>query len=168
MDSLGNTLLFGAEFQRQKGKKWGKYGDVANKTDIYSFYLNDQFLLLDDSLVLSLGLRNDHHKEFGNQVTGKAGVSYTIQATHTTPYLNYGTSFKAPTFFNLYDPKYGNINLEPEKGKTWEIGIRQSLLQNRVKLECSYWYTKLDNVIAFVYGINLNPTIRGMYSNRDK
>ncbi len=167
MENMGNILLFGAEFQRQKGKKWGKYGEVANETDIYSFYLNDQVLLLDDSLVLSLGLRNDHHEEFGSQATGKAGVSYTFQTTHTIPYLNYGTSFKAPTFFNLYDPKYGNLNLKPEKGKTWELGIRQSLLQNRIKLECSYWHTKLDNVIAFVYGINPDPTIRGMYANRD-
>ncbi|NOZ68760.1 MAG: TonB-dependent receptor [Deferribacteres bacterium] len=163
-----NTLLVGAEFQRQKGRKWGKYGEIDKELDNYSFYLNDQILMLNETLILSLGLRNDHHGEFGNQVTGKAGASYTFRPTGTTLYTNYGTSFKAPTFFNLYDPRYGNRELNPEKGKTYEFGVRQSFLEKRLNLECSYWQTELDDVIAFVYGINPDPAVVGMYDNRDK
>ncbi len=163
-----NTLLLGTEYEKQEGKKWGKYGDLSKDAHNYSFYLNDQVLMLDENLVLSFGARNDHYEEFGNHATGKVGLSYTFHSTGTTLYTNYGTSFKAPTFFNLYDAKYGNINLDPEKGKTYEFGIRQSLLDNRIKLECTYWHTKLDDVIAFVYGINPDPSIIGMYDNRDQ
>jgi len=163
-----NTLLSGVEFQRQEGRKWGKYGDIKEDLNNYSVYLNDQILMLDGNLVLSGGLRNDHHDEFGNYLTGKAGISYTFQTTGTALYSNYGTSFKAPTFFNLYDPKYGNRDLKPEEGKTYEFGLRQSLLQKRLRFEGSYWHTTLDNVITFIYGINPDPTIRGMYDNRDK
>ncbi len=166
--SASNTLLLGAEYQKQEGKKWGKYGDLDKEVNNYSFYLNDQILMLNENLVLSFGVRNDHHEEFGDHTTGKAGISYTFQATETTLYTNYGTSFKAPTFFNLYDPRYGNPNLDPEEGKTYEFGIRQSLFQKRLNIECAYWHTKLDDVIAFVYGINPDPTIVGMYDNRDK
>ncbi len=162
-----NTFLLGAEFQKQKGKKWGKYGEIEKALNNYSFYLNDQVLMLSGDLVLSFGVRNDRHEEFGNQVTGKAGISYTFRSSGTTVYGNYGTSFKAPTFFNLYDPKYGNTDLDPEKGKTYELGIRQSLLQKRLNLESAYWYTKLNDAIAFVYGINPDPSITGMYDNRD-
>ena len=163
-----NTLLIGAEFLRQKGKKWGKYGDIDKDVDDYSYYLNDQVLMLNEDLVLSFGLRNDHHEEFGNHATGKVGISYTFRSTGTQLYTNYGTSFKAPTLFNLYDPEYGNKDLDPEEGKTYEFGVRQSLFQDRVKVECTYWHTKLDKVITFVYGINPDPTISGMYYNRDK
>ncbi len=163
-----NTVLLGTEYEKQKGKKWGKYGDVANSDHNYSFYLNDQVLLFNKSLALSLGLRNDHYEEFGNHATGKAGISYTFKSVGTTLYTNYGTSFKAPTFSNLYDPKYGNLNLDPEKGKTYEFGVRQSLFDKRVQFECTYWHTKLDNIIAFIYGANPDPSVLGMYDNRDR
>lgn len=162
-----NTFLLGTEFQKQEGKKWGKYGEIEKDLNNYSFYLNDQVLMLNGDLVFSFGVRNDHHEEFGNQVTGKAGISYTFQAAGTTLYGDYGTSFKAPTFSNLYDPKYGNKHLDPEKGKTYEFGVRQSLLQKRLNLESAYWHTKLNDAIAFVYGINPDPAIIGMYDNRD-
>jgi len=166
--SVLNTLLLGVEFQKQEGKKWGKYGDLDKEVNNYSFYLNDQILILNGALVFSGGVRNDHHEEFGDEFTGKVGISYTFQTLGTTLFTNYGTSFRSPTFFNLYDPKYGNPNLDPEEGKTYEFGLRQSLFQKRVNLECTYWHTKLDDVIAFVYGINPDPTIVGMYDNRDQ
>ncbi|MCD6561745.1 MAG: TonB-dependent receptor, partial [Deltaproteobacteria bacterium] len=166
--SVSNTLLLGAEYQKQKGEKWGRYGEARDSVTNYSFYLSDQILMLNEDLVLSFGLRNDHHGEFGNHATGKAGISYTFQPVGTTLYTNYGTSYKAPTFSNLYDPKYGNLNIDPEEGDTYEFGVRQSLFQKRLNLECAYWHTKLDDVIAFVYGINPDPTLRGMYDNQDK
>ncbi len=163
-----NTFLVGGEFQKQDGKKWGKYGDLSKSVDIYSWYLNDQVLMFDDSLVFSFGVRQDHHEEFGDHLTGKVGASYTFEKLGTTIYSNYGTSFKAPTFFNLYDPRYGNENLDPEDGETYEFGLRQSLFNDRLEFEVTYWHTDLDDVIAFVYGINPDPTIRGMYDNRDE
>jgi len=163
-----NTLLLGAEYQKQKGEKWGKYGEARDSLNNYSFYLNDQILMLNEDLVLSFGVRNDHHEELGDHVTVKAGIGYTFQITGTTLYTNYGTSYKAPTFSNLYDPEYGNLNIDPEEGETYEFGIRQSLLEKRLNLECAYWYTKLDDVIAFIYGLNPDPEIFGMYANRDE
>ncbi len=163
-----NTLLLGVEFQQQEGRKWGKYGEIEKTVRNYSFYVNDQILIFNENLILSFGVRNDHHGEFGNYATGKAGISYSFRSIGTTLYTNYGTSFKAPTFFNLYDPRYGNKKLDPEEGTTYEFGVRQSFLQKRLSIEGSYWRTELDNVIAFVYGINPDPSIVGMYDNRDK
>ena len=166
--STSNTLLLGNEYEEQKGKKWGRYGNVNNNAHNYSFYLNDQILMFNKDLALSLGIRNDNYENFGNHSTGKVGISYNFKSIGTTLYINYGTSFKAPTFSNLYDPKYGNQELEPEKGKTYEFGIRQSLFEKRAQFECTYWHTKLDHIIAFVYGINPDPSVSGMYDNRDR
>jgi outer membrane cobalamin receptor len=163
-----NTLLLGAELQNQKGKKWGKYGDLSKEIDNYSYYLNDQVLMLNGDLVFSFGVRSDHHEEFGDYVTGKVGTSYTFQTVGTTLLTNYGTSFRAPTFFNLYDPKYGNKDLDPEEGDTYEVGFRQSMFREKLNAECTYWHTELDDVIAFVYGINPDPDMIGMYDNQDK
>ncbi len=167
-DFVHNTFLVGGEFQKQDGKKWGKYGNLGKSVDIYSWYINDQILMFNDSLVFSFGLRQDHHDEFGDHLTGKVGASYTFQELGTTIYSNYGTSFKAPTFSNLYDPRYGNRDLDPEEGETYEFGLRQSLFNDLLEFEVTYWHTDLDDVIAFVYGINPDPNIVGMYDNRDQ
>lgn len=133
------------------------------KLETKSVYLNDQLLLLDESLVLNGGVRYDDHKEFENEFTYKVGAAYIIKPVGTTFFANYGTSFRAPSIFNLYDPKYGNKDLTPEKGWTVEGGVRQDLLDKRLHFELVGWYTDLDDVIAFMY---TGPR-DGHYYNRD-
>lgn len=170
LDSLGdNTALFGAEYLYAEGGKWGKYGDLKADTDNFSLYVNDQILLLEETLVFSAGLRHDNHGVFGNETTGKIGTAYTFKDVGSTFFTNYGTSFKAPSFFNLYDSRYGNTDITPETGWTFEAGIRQDLFDNRLHGEITYWYSELDNVIVFDYSIP-NPASSvgsGKYANRD-
>lgn len=161
-----NTLLLGLGYLRQDGKKWGKNGEAGDTLEAKSIYLNDQLLLFNEALVLAAGVRYDDHKDFGEQTTWKLGAAYTFQDFSTTLYANYGTSFRAPTIFNLYDPTYGNADLKPEEGWTVEGGIRQSLLGGRLKLELAAWRTELDDVI--VYQRAEEVTLNGTYVNRDQ
>lgn len=164
-----NTVLFGFEYLYQKGGKWGAYGDLEKSNYNYSFYINDQLLLLDETLIFSAGLRQDQYEEFGSEITGKLGAAYTIAATSSTLFSNYGTSFRAPTFSNLYDPSYGNADLKPESGWTVEAGLRQELLDGRIDGDITYWYSELDEVIVYDYDI-VNPRTGsgyGEYNNRD-
>lgn len=164
-----NSILFGFEYMYQEGGKWGRYGDLKADTDNYSFYVNDQLLLLEDALILSAGPRWDDHSEFDNDTTGKVGAAYTFHNWGSTLFTNYGTSFRAPSFFNLFDAVYGNKDLTPETGWTVEVGLRQDMLDGRFNAEITYWNSKLDNVIVFDYTIP-NPASSvgsGKYANRD-
>ena len=167
--SSQNSMLFGVEYFYQEGGKWGRYGDMDNDTYNYSFYLNDQLLLLDEALVLSAGVRWDDHEVYGSETTGKVGAAYTFVGSGTTLFSNYGTSFRAPTFSNLFDPSYGNENITPEEGWTVEAGIRQEWMNGKVDGEITYWYSELDDVIIFDYSIeNPNrPSGYGKYNNAD-
>jgi outer membrane cobalamin receptor len=162
-----NALLFGYEYYHQKGKKWGKFGDLDAEVDINAFYLNDVLRLLDDTLVVRAGLRFNQHEEYGSNTTGKLGAAYSFKGTDTTLFANYGTSFRAPSFFELFDPVYGNPDVEPEEGRTIEAGLRQAFLGKRLNFELTYWHTKLDDVIAFVGQVNPDGTFGGTYVNRD-
>lgn len=163
-----NTILFGYEYYGQKGKKWGLYGDLDADNHTNSFYLNDVLTLFDDALVLRAGLRYGRDNAYGNHTTGKIGASYTFMDVDTTLYANYGTSFKAPSFFQLFDPLYGNPDVQPEEGRTVEVGLRQAFLGKRLNFELTYWHTRLDDIIAFVGQVNPDGTFGGTYINRDK
>lgn len=169
MGSAGsNSMLFGVEYLYQEGGKWGKYGDLAADNYNYSFYVNEQMLLLEEALVLSAGVRQDNHEVYGGETTGKLGGAYTF-STDTTLFANYGTSFRAPTIFNLYDALYGNEDITPETGWTVESGIRQKWMNGRLDGEVTCWYSELDDVIVFDYSIpNPDSSVgSGKYANRD-
>ena len=166
--SCDNTLLLGYEHIRQQGSKWGRYGEADKEAKNDSFFLNDQLLLMDETLVLSGGVRFDDHETYTDQTTCKLGASYNFKGIGTTLFSNYGTSFRAPTFFNMYDPTYGNPNVKPEDGWTYEFGFRQSLLGKRLNAEVCYWKSELDNIIVYDYTRKRYYTTgNGTYVNRD-
>ncbi len=165
-----NSLLFGYEYLTMEGEKWGKYGEASDDAYNHSFYINDQMLLLDEALVLSGGLRYDEHETYGDEVTGKLGTAYTHAPWGTTFFTNYGTSFRAPNFSNLYDPTYGNPDVEPEEGWTFEGGLRQDLFDSRIHGELVYWHSELENVIVYDWQHPRQPGVEGTgaYTNRDE
>jgi vitamin B12 transporter len=73
--------------------------------------------------LLAAAMRNDDSSQYGSKSTGSLGYGYRI-----TPGLrvnaSYGTSFRAPTFNELYYPGFGLATNRPEEGRNSEIGIR--------------------------------------------
>jgi len=170
-NDIDNIALLGVEYNHKKGGRWGRFGDLTEQVNQYSLYLNDQ-LLIGDAWTLNAGVRYDHHEEFGSHTTGKIGALYRLQRTQTDFFANYGTSFRAPAFLNLYDAQYGNPDVQPEEGWMAEFGIRQqfTLNQRPLALELTYWLSELDDVIAFDFSIpnDNSPFGSGLYVNRDK
>lgn len=162
-----NTVLFGYEYEKLDGKKWGYYGDMSAANHSNSFYINDVLSLMDEALVLRGGLRHNDDAAYGAKVTGKIGASYTFKDSATTLYSNYGTSFKAPSFNQALEPQFGNPEVKPEEGRTIEAGVRQDLLGKTMNVEATYWRTKLDDMIAFVGQVNPDGSYGGTFINRD-
>lgn len=162
-----NTALFGYEYQKLEGEKWGYYGEMSAENHSNSFYVNDVLALMDEALVFRAGLRHNDDATYGGKTTGKIGASYTFKDTATTLYSNYGTSFKAPSFNQSLEPQFGNPNVKPEEGRTVEAGVRQDLLGKTMNVEATYWRTKLDDMIAFVGQVNPDGSYSGTFINRD-
>lgn len=70
----------------------------------------------------SASLRNDDSSQFGSKTTGSIAYGYKLSDTLKVD-AGYGTSFRAPTFFELYYPNYGVATLKPEQGRNLEAGI---------------------------------------------
>lgn len=67
-------------------------------------------------------LRHDHNSAYGNATTGSLGVSQVLTGPLKLR-AQLATSFRAPTFNDLYYPNYGVSTLAPEKGRAMEIGL---------------------------------------------
>jgi vitamin B12 transporter len=102
-----------------------------------------------DNLVIIAGVRVDDHETFGNKATYRVAPAYTISATGTTLKASYGTGFRAPSLYELYDPNYGNADLDAEESDGWDIGLEQKLMNNTLTMGVTYFSMDYDNRIDF-------------------
>ena len=114
----------------------------------------------------SFSLRNDDISTNGKVTTGNLayGYRFTKQWRLST---SFGTSFRAPSFNELYYPGYGVPSNRPEKGKNLEVGmvydndgthLSASLYRNRITDLLVYASTcpVKDEMYSFGCAINLN------------
>ena len=71
---------------------------------------------------------------------------------------SYGTSFRAPTFNELYYPGYGLESNRPEEGRNREIGIRYE--QNGTMLGATAYRNKLTDLL-----VNTTPCPKPGFKN---
>ena len=94
-------------------------------------------------------LRRDKNSQFGGSTTGFGGYGFAITPQWRVN-ASYGTSFVAPSFNQLYFPNFGNVNLQPERGRNTDLGVTWSNAGQTVKL------VRFDNKIR---GFISNTTI---------
>jgi vitamin B12 transporter len=94
------------------------------------------------------GLRYDSHNRFGSIVTYRIAPVYFFESTGTKFKATYGTGFKTPSLFNLFDPNFGNIDLKPEKSKGWDAGIEQFFINGNAALGITYFKTDYEDLFG--------------------
>lgn len=75
-----------------------------------------------DAHLAIASLRNDNSSQYGSHVTGAVGYGYRITDVLRAN-ASFGTSFRAPTFNELYFPSFGIASNKPEKGRNTEAGL---------------------------------------------
>ena len=121
-----------------------------NDAKTFGVYIQDQ-LKFEDSFFITLGARLDDHSKFGTQFTYKIAPSYMHWETGTKIKATIGTGFKAPSLYYLYDPAYGNENLNPEESFGWDFGLEQFLFSQNITLGVTYFYNKFTDMFGFDY-----------------
>lgn len=75
-----------------------------------------------DPHLASVSVRHDHSDQFGSHKTGNVAYGYRI-TDKLRVNASYGTSFRAPTFNELYFPSFGFDGNKPERGHNTEAGL---------------------------------------------
>ncbi|MCL2025401.1 MAG: TonB-dependent receptor [Leptospirales bacterium] len=98
---------------------------------------------------LNTGARLDSHELFGSHITWDASSSISIPVIGTVLRSSVGTGFRAPSLYELYDPAYGNPDLEPEESFIYDAGIYQEIFEGLISFDASIFKQRYKNVIEW-------------------
>ncbi|HJM43833.1 MAG: TonB-dependent receptor [Nitrospinota bacterium] len=107
-----------------------------------------------DRLFITPGVRFTDNEDFGDATSPKVSAAYLIRAWGTKLRAGYSQGTKAPSFIQIFGGSgtVGNLNLKPEKSEGFEVGVDQDLYQKKVRAGLTYFYTRFDDLIAFIGG----------------
>ena len=156
-----NILIFGVETENESASSYYYYYNFLSAGPLPTIskfpeqsiqttgiYLEDQFKI-NNSFFGSIGARYDKHEKFGSVVTFRIAPAYVFWSTGTKIKATYGTGFKAPSLFYLFDPAYGNPDLLPEKSRGWDAGIEQYLFGYSVTAGVTYFRNTFTDLFGF-------------------
>lgn len=152
-----NEITFGVESENESAESsyksnslWGPYESIFSKRTLTNtaFYLQDQ-LNIEGNFFTSVGIRYDSHDKFGSAFTYRLAPAYLITSTQTKIKASYGTGFKAPSLFYLFDPLFGNPKLNPEKSSGFDFGFEQYLINSDLSFGLTYFSTSFSDMIGF-------------------
>lgn len=96
-------------------------------------------------------VRKDKNDKFQDADTYSLAASWSIPNSGTRLHTSYGTGVTNPTFVEQFgfDPSsfVGNAALVPEESLGWDVGIEQTLIDDRLVVDLTYFHADLENEI---------------------
>ncbi|MFM9433238.1 vitamin B12 transporter [Janthinobacterium sp. CG_23.3] len=93
----------------------------------------------------SVSVRGDDSTQYGSTTTGALGYGYRINAALRAN-ASFGTSFRAPTFNELYYPGFGLASNQPEKGRNAEVGLHFD--DGTTQLGAVYFHNRITDLLV--------------------
>ena len=93
-----------------------------------------------------INARSDDNSKFGKENTHSLAYGYQITDS-LRAHASYGTAFKAPSVYQLYDQYSGNASLQAETGKNSEAALTWERANHTVS--ATYYLNRVDNLIDY-------------------
>lgn len=138
------TIPFGGtDFEQGIDPEIAKYTNVdpyANVVYVSAF-----------GLQVNAGARLNNHSEYGNHLVYSLNPSYKkdFNFGYLKGLASYGTAYITPSLYQLFDPLYGNKDLQPEENATFEVGA-EIHFNDKATVSVVYFNRKEENFIDFV------------------
>ena len=167
------TLTIGAEYLEESENavnSEGSVGGAVAPTSRFSATRNNRAAYAElagtsktgSSLVLSA--RRDDNSDFDAANTWRVGTSVPV-GTSSRLRASIGTSYSAPAFNQLRATLFtvASPDLSPEKGRTWQAGVEETLVYGILKASATYFNQQFSDLIQFVPGGP--PDFLGSFAN---
>ncbi len=105
--------------------------------------------------LLSLDVRRDDNSVYGGNNTGRIGLGHDFGQGLSVRALA-GTTFRAPAFNDLYYVDYGVDSLQPERGRSIELGLDWRVDQSSASL--TIYRNRVKDLISFQRSESLCPS----------
>ena len=173
--------------------------DVTQKS--HALFVQDQLRFMEDRLQISAAFRTQFFRlqqplftpaasspysglSFRSPptaFTGDGSVAYMFRSSGTKLRGHIGNGYRAPSLFERFGTffdgffgysAFGDPRLKPDRSIAFDVGIDQSLHQNRLRASATYFYTRLQEVIIFDFSGVIDPATDpfgrfGGYRNAD-
>ncbi|ADQ15595.1 TonB-dependent receptor plug domain-containing protein [Halanaerobium hydrogeniformans] len=110
---------------------------------------------LNDKTRIHLSGRYDIHDEFGSEFSPKVGINYLLNP-NLSFFASAGEAFRAPDYRELYLPDAGMVNivggnpdLDPEKSRNYETGLRY--IEGRTRAELNLFRKDIEDLIDLIF-----------------
>lgn len=188
--SRSNLLTTGFEFERESlfqssQPSFTTFNNTTDRQRTFAVFGQDQLSLLDDRLRLSIGVRGQWYRirsadrpgilqgqETESSITGDGSIAYFIRRSGTKLRAHVGNGFRAPSLFERFGEgtfgsagvvRFGDPTLRAEQSISVDGGFDQRLANDKVLFGATYFYTRLQRVIAFT-GFADDPLDLGRFS----
>jgi vitamin B12 transporter len=163
-----NLLTLGADLERETGELGDRRGELLSpERTNFGAYVQDR-VVLGKRVFLTLGARVERNHSYGTEVVPRAAVAWRLGRGGSTTTLrgSAGAGIKEPSFFESFGISpfaRGNPNLKPERSRTFDAGIEQRLLGDRLRAEATLFHHDYHDQIA--YTVTDFTTFEGSYIN---
>jgi vitamin B12 transporter len=102
-------------------------------------------------LTTTAALRWEDYDAYGDEFTWRLGSIYTVASTGTSFRGGVGTSFRSPSYLDLFGSSFGagNPNLDAESSLGWDLGVAQAIGKHHT-LEVTWFENEItDRIQSF-------------------
>ena len=96
----------------------------------------------------TIAVRNDGHSNFGEQFSFRVSSALTLDSKSNLK-GSYGTGFRSPSLYELYDSSNGNADLKPEKSSNFDLEYSNNL-NDSLKFKVAYFSNETEDIINWV------------------
>jgi len=179
-----NTLSLGYNLETEfidtisKSTSFGLYNEsnYSGNTIQNDVFVND-VVSIKDILFLRGGARLINNSAYGTYITPNVSAAlvlptFKLQGATTKFRGSWGYSVNTPTLYQRYGivnagwmTWLANPNLKAEKMSSWDVGIEQVFLNDKLKFEFGYFDSKYSDYISAHYEYDAYWNMTGYYTN---
>jgi vitamin B12 transporter len=124
----------------------------------YDLFGQAQMAFFDKSLFFTGGLRFNDHEDFASKVVEEVSAAYIFKKTGTKIHTAFGTGYRTPSLYEIYGGAVnpagnmvtiGNPKLRPEESTSYDVGVTQNFLNNKLNMGITWFHIDFDNLIIF-------------------
>ncbi len=114
----------------------------------YGAHVNMEWQMI-ESLTAQCGARWEDHAAFGQETTWRSGWVARPWGADTILRGGFGTSFRSPTYLDLFGSSYGAGNplLTAEQARGWDVGLEQKIGATQ-KLTAAWFRNEISDAIV--------------------